>query len=203
MRPKISAQFKNLKREIDRNLNLLGKISPTLSQINRRLLAELIFLRIYIAWEYFLENSFIIYMLGGKSATNRQLKKYVNPPNWEKAFDMVIGTHGQPPRWGADFVVQKSRLFFEENNPFVQAIPLYKRYLDEMNTIRNAIAHKSRFSQEKFKNLMKLKLPQIYTKIKNPGQFLLMNVPSIQPLQSYLEFYAEIIKDVAKQIAYY
>src|ERR1700754_3514945 len=57
----------------------------------RIFIAESAYLKIFIAWETFLENCFIDYLLNEPSINNNRPAKWVSPLNREHANKIVIG----------------------------------------------------------------------------------------------------------------
>jgi hypothetical protein len=70
----------------------------------------------------------------------------------------------------------RAKKYFSKGEPFDQALSGHQNMFDEMNTIRNAIAHSSRYSQKKFKSLVRRRLGT-YPAGLTIGKFLTMHVP--------------------------
>jgi len=68
MRASVSHVLKEVEIQIDSSQNLISRVIDLgMPRIQVEIIAELSFLRIFIAWENFLEKSFIRYLVGAKS----------------------------------------------------------------------------------------------------------------------------------------
>ena len=202
----IKPVIKNFNTELKKNFSLIkaiNKLHPSkLSAINEERIIELAFLKIYAAWESYLENIFIRYMTGAKSLSGIQPVRYVIPPSIDKARYIYSGTIDGRVSWSGEQVRQKSVIYFKDGEPFTTAINSIKRYLDQMVVVRNSIAHSSSTSYNKFKELAKKELPTIpFKKISTPGKFLLSSGPNIPSLNIYFEFYSDMLKIAVEDIA--
>lgn len=208
---KITPLREEFERQISDNFSLIEslveikkthkklKIKPTLSQDNIYLVAELSFLKIFVAWEQFLENSFINYMLGGETNRGRRAKRYIFPKDSKHALSIVC--EGRPfANWATPSeVIRKAELFFARGKPFKDSLWPIQGTINDMQTIRNYLAHMSIESREKFKELVRSELT--YFPYKNtPGKFLLTKNPSARPQIIFLRYYTDILKNTAKKI---
>lgn len=174
--------------------------SGTFRNLGRRtvyLIMELAFLRIFLAWEDFLEQSFVRYMCGGMTASGFRPQLYVHPPSLEHAHDIL---RGQRPfvEWsnGGD-VLQRARLFFKNGYPYDPAIAGALEELDDMRILRNGIAHRSTTAIKAFEDLAR-KLLGHRPRGLVPG-LLLASVHS-RSGHTYLRHYSEVVKAVVAQI---
>lgn len=77
-----------------------GPTKPKFSPTYRSTLIEVAFLRSFLAWESFLEESFLLYLLGKKPRKRRRPpKRYVTPRDREHALTLML------PEKGRDFVM--------------------------------------------------------------------------------------------------
>ena len=199
----INPVINKFKTELNNSYSLLRAVNklpaPRLSQSNEERIVELAFLKIYAAWENFLENSMIRYMAGAKSLSGYEPVRYVTPPTIEKAKFIFIGNIDGIPRWSGEHVRQKSIIYFENGEPFSHAISSISVYLNDIVPIRNAIAHGSDEAIKKFKKVVINELPSHTTNI-TPGRFLLMNGPKLKPNEIFFEFYSDMLLVAAEQI---
>jgi len=175
------------------------KIKPTLSQDNIYLVAELSFLKIFVAWEQFLESSFINYMLGGETNRGRRAKRCIFPRDSKHALSIVC--EGRPfANWATPSeVIRKAELFFTKGSPFKDSLSPIQETINDMQIIRNHLAHMSVESRDKFKDLVRSELG--YFPYKNtPGKFLLTKNPLTRPQIIFLRYYTDILKDATKKI---
>lgn len=172
---------------------------PHISKQQRNWIAELAFLRAFLALESFLEESFILYSLGCKPPRGRAPHRFIFPPTRKAADEWVIPEQRRYASWAASEVRNRASRFFRNGRPFENALSGSQTALDEARTIRNAVAHESTGAQEAFKNLARTKLGTLPPNI-SVGGFLSTPIPSSSPPQSFLELYLNRIELVATQI---
>lgn len=161
---------------------------------------ELAFLRAFLAWETFLEESFILYLLGQKPPRGRAPRRYAFPPNRRAAVEWVLPEHRDYAEWGvAADVRNRAERFFRGGRPFASVLRSMQNLLDDTRTIRNAVAHESTSALQKFEKLARSKLGALPPNL-TIGGFLGMNMPGSTPPLSFLEFYVAKIEFAAKQI---
>ena len=127
----------------------------------RVLITESSFLRIFIAWEAFLEKSFVNYLRGKKSLTGKKIKRYAKPVDDNHAMKLLIGTN-RYVKWSNSQTVRKlAELFFENGEPFETILASIETDLNDLQTIRNAAAHISSTTSRELDGLgtRKLKKP--------------------------------------------
>jgi hypothetical protein len=158
------------------------------------------FLRAFLAWEGFVEESFILYLSGQQPPRGRAPNRYAFPPNHRTAMDWVI-PEGRPyARWTIPTdVSNRADRFFQAGRPFSPVLRSNLNTLDEVRIIRNAIAHKSLSTREKFEKLVRIKLRTLPPKL-NVGGFLGTTAPGTTPPVSFLEHYFAKIDSAAQQI---
>ncbi len=173
---------------------------PYISRGRRDSIVEMAFLRAFLAWEVFVEESFILYLCGQKPPRGRRPYRHAFPPNHEIAMEWVI-PEGRPyARWtAAGEVSQRAERFFRNGRPFAGILRSNQTALDETQTIRNAIAHRSTSARLKFENLVRTKLLTLPPNL-TVGRFLGTTAPGSTPPISFLEFYVAKIDLAAQQI---
>jgi hypothetical protein len=156
------------------------------------------FLRAFVAWETFLEQSFISYLLGSKPPGGPKPKRLVKPTTRHMAVLVIIGGDRDYADWYKyDQLKGRAKKYFKDGKPFTDALSGRKLLFEEMATLRNAIAHSSSHSQEKFKSLVRSKLSGSYPPKLTVGGFLAMTVPSSSPPESFLEYYIKSVNNLA------
>lgn len=173
--------------------------SPRISRKRRDSIVELAFLRTFLAWETFLEDSFLLYLLGQKPPRGRAPHRHTIPPNRKLAEEWLVPEGRQYAQWDAVPVSNRAQRFFREGRPFTRALRSHQSTLDETKIIRNAIAHDSKNAHDKFENLVRVKLGTLPPNV-TVGSFLGMTVSSSSPPVSFLEFYLEKVEVVARLI---
>lgn len=133
----------------------------TLLQNQRDFITDSAYLKIFIAWETFLETSFIQYMLGEPSILGNAITRYVQPKDEQHANSLLIGTQRYVD-WSNPGTVKKlCNLHFAPDNPFDTFISSMMSDLLDLKIIRNAAAHLSSTTRQRLDSLgtRKLKRP--------------------------------------------
>lgn len=174
----------------------LPSSSPHISRKQRDWITELAFLRAFLAFESFLEESFILYSLGQRAPRGRAPHRFTFPPSRKDATEWVKEGR-EYATWSASSVSERAYRYFRGGGPFTNTLRASQSALDE--TIRNAIAHESTEAQQKFESLVRAKLGTL-PPILSIGSFLSTPIPLSAPPQSFLELYLDRIELVATQI---
>lgn len=188
-----------LERQVNNGQNLVSRVKVLgLPQVQLEIIAELAFLRVFMAWENFLEESFIRYLVGAASPSGYTPDRFVNPPNMEIAEKLILGEKREYVRWNStNEVIARSKIYFKDGEPYKNALQVATIELDEMNTIRNRIAHKSTYSKDKFNQLIRRTFGHGIRGM-TPGRFLL--TPKNASSLTYFNNYVEIIKYTSRII---
>lgn len=182
---------------------------PEFTEPHMEMVAEIAFLRAFSAWEAFLEESFILYLWGKDSPKGQAPKCYAHPPT-RKVAEQIVVTEGRDYADWSKFqnVIGRAERFFENGKPYSGALKGQQSKLQDIQTIRNAIAHSSTYSWERFQRLIRGELGT-YPPNLTIGGFLAMTIPRSSrtgrvippsPPLSYLEFYFSVIQLVADEI---
>ena len=173
---------------------------PYISRKRRDDMTEMAFLRAFLAWEIFVEESFILYLSGQKPPRGRAPNRYAFPPNQKTARDWVVPERRDYAEWTVPTQVSgRAERFFQAGRPFAPVLRSNQNVLDEVRIIRNAIAHRSVSAREKFETIVRTKLGTLSPNL-TLGGFLGTTVPSSTPPVSFLEFYVGKIEFAAQQI---
>lgn len=164
------------------------------SQIN-----ELAFLRSFLTWEAFLEEAFILYLLGMKSPAGFHPVRHAIPLNRKHAADLLASDARHTDWTAADRVIDRANRFFRRGRPFVGAIRPRTNVLNNLKTIRNAISHASDEATDKFQTLVRNELTY-YPIGMTPGTFLMTLIPGAAPPKTYFQSYIESLQTMAESI---
>lgn len=176
-----------------------GPRMPRFTRSHQDMLVEMSFLNCFLAWENFLEDSFVLYLLGKKSPRKYVPKRRAIPSSYQIALELIKPERGDFASWDTpSLVIKRAQRFFQEGKPY-SVLQDSVNTLQEIQTIRNAIAHRSMYSQERFQTLVRNKLGS-YASGMNVGKFLATTKPSITPPISFLEGYFGTIGSLARQI---
>lgn len=170
---------------------------PHISRAGAESITELAFLRSCIAWEAFLEESFILYFIGRSAPRGHAPRRFAFPPS-RRAAEEWVKEGRNFASWSEPSVIDRARRFFRNGSPFIPALRSRQNGLDEMRTIRNAIVHGSGDCRKKFETLARNKLGTLPPRLKVGG--FLNHTANPNPPQSFLESYLGILETVAQQI---
>ena len=155
---------------------------PHISQKRSHSMIELAFLRAYLAWEVFLEESFVCYLLGMAAPRRAAPHRFTIPPGRREAKEWVVPEGREYASWDANTVRSRAKRFFRGGKPFHPALRSHQHSLDQTRTIRNAIAHESDKAHERFKNVARDMLGGTLPPKLTVGRFLNTSVPGSAPL---------------------
>lgn len=199
MRARLSHVLKELEREIDSSQDLITKVKDLgMPRVQVEIIAELAFLRIFIAWENFLEESFIRYIVGAKSLSGSRPTKLSNAKNMEHARKLICSARKYFQWNSASDVINISEIHFRNGEPYKNVLQGATIDLNDMNMIRNRIVHKSVISKNKFNDFVRKKLGH-GSRGMTPGRFLLLPKYST-PRLTFLDHYVGIIETVSRII---
>lgn len=109
------------------------------------------FMNIFLAWENFLEESFVLYMCDAEDLQGNKYTRYSNPKDDEHAYGLLKGTKQYPDWTTISNINLLANLYFENSGPYnlLNSNPVEFQH---MKTIRNRISHISKDSKRKFNN---------------------------------------------------
>jgi hypothetical protein len=165
----------------------------------RNFITESSFLRIFIAWEAFLESCFIKYMLGELSVLGNIIPTFVTPVDAQHANKLIIGTQKYVDWSNPEIVRRLCNLYFSPGNPFDTFIGSVMADLFDLKTIRNAAAHLSSTTNRQLDSLATRKLGVI-TVGTSVSSFILSLDPTSAINETILETYLTKLDIVAEGI---
>lgn len=137
-----------------------------LPQNQRDFITDSAFLKFFIAWETFLEHSFIQYMLGEPSILGTTVVRYVQPRDEQHANKLLIGTQKYVDWSNPDIVKRLGNLFFDTANPFDTFISSMMTDLFDLKTVRNAAAHLTSTTRQQLDSVGTRRLRRPCTNLK-------------------------------------
>lgn len=174
----ISEAFTNLEEQCKLSLSCIRFVNKKEflmlenAMIIRNMIIEQAFIKVFIEWELFLENSTIAYTLGECSTKGVSLKCYIFPKDEEHANQLIKGAALYPDWSNMEAVIELEKSLFEDGFPYVRALQGFSSKYKEMKKVRNHIAHQSIKSSEAFKSLIRGVLSASDVGI-TPAEFLL------------------------------
>ena len=169
-----------------------------ISHQRRDTLTEMAFLRAFTSWEIFLEETFLLYLLGHQPPKGSPPRRYGFPPNKEAASEWCTEGRGYA-KWNVSDVRRRADCWFRHGKPFTPALQGQQSRLDQLTTIRNAIVHESSVARSKFEILVRNEL-QALPPNTTVGSFLITTSRNSHPPISFMEFYLSAVKRLAKII---
>lgn len=175
-----------------------GQERPQISVKRRDSITELAFFRAFSGWEAFLEETFILYLLGQQAPRGRKAFRYGFPPGEQAAYEWVAEGRDYA-KWTPAEVRKRADRLFRNGRPFSPVLSSHHNLLSQVRTIRNAIAHDSMDARQKFEALVRNEIQALPPNM-TIGGFLLTTKPRSRPPVSFLEFYLSEIEFVGRQI---
>lgn len=164
----------------------------------RDLLIEIAFLRAFTSWEIFLEETFLLYLLGHQPPKGSAPRRYGFPQDKDAASEWC--SDGKPyAKWDTKEVLKRANRWFKDGKPFTPALQSQQSRLKQLVTIRNAVAHESSAARAKFENVVRTELQALPPGI-TVGGFLLALQPNSNPPLTYLDLYLGHVQQVALNI---
>lgn len=198
---RITSTLNELRQQVDQSTFLLESArSRGTPFFQLQVIAELSFLRAFLAWECYLEEAFSRLLCGARTTTGRLQERYARPRNMEHARQMFTLGVIREPRYidwtNPEGVLRRAELLFRDGGTL--AAPIRAAYLDlvDMNIIRDCIAHRSEYSRARMEKLTLRRLGVAYK--YRPGRLLLSPAPN--STQNFLQHFAERIVLLGEQV---
>jgi hypothetical protein len=205
-RVKLSLVLADLEAELDGAKKLASALNHArgikrgpFTESQYLLVVELAYLRGFLAWESFLEQTFLLYMVGKNAPSGFAPKRYVFAPSRQHARDFSKGDQRYPDWTAADRVVARANRFFKHGEPYAYVLSNTQGDLKDMKAIRNAIAHQSQETNDSFRTVVR-KAIGFYPKDTTVGEFLDMNRPNTTPSITIMEHYFTVLVHAAREI---
>jgi hypothetical protein len=173
---------------------------PRISRKRSESMMELAFFRAYLAWEAFLEESFVCYLLGMAAPRRSAPKRFTFPPSRREAKAWLVPEGRRYTSWDSNAVRSRSQRYFRGGKPFHAALSSHQNALDQTKIVRNAIAHQSDSARDKFKNLARSMLQGTVPPGLTIGRFLNTQLPGSVPPETFFEYYIEKLEFIAGRI---
>ncbi len=163
------------------------------------LVVEMAYLKSFLAWEEFLQESFVLYLLGKVSPSGYRPTCCISPRNRNHALDITRNGRSYADWTAVNSIVDRAGIFFNRGEPFSNSLRPKTNLFDEMKTIRNALAHNTDETNTRFASLVRRRLGHFPPRL-TPGRFLSMIIPGSVPPNRYLSFYTSELLLTAGQI---
>jgi hypothetical protein len=161
-------------------------------------LYEMAYLRIFILWESFLEESFLRYLCG--YSTTIGLTRLINPPQKNLAAARAIMLGGRSyVSWSQPVSVEGLCRRFINNGLHELVVKSNRARLEWLTAVRNRVAHGSAHSKSQFDIATMGLLGRRYPGA-SPGRFLRDWASGVSPVERWIQSIATELKNLAAQI---
>jgi hypothetical protein len=161
-------------------------------------IAGLTLLKLTLAWESFVEDTFLRYLCGAKSAAGVAPTLLLGKQTKLKVAFRTLSGGNRFLGWQPDTTLKRANKYFDAGEPYETAVKGAKSVLDDMASIRNRIAHRSDHSVIEFQDVVRTHLGFV-PKGMTPGRFLLAILPSAG--KPAIDHYSAIVSATANLIA--
>jgi hypothetical protein len=169
----------------------------TYSEVLRDFIIESAFLKLFVAWESFLEATFIAYLMGNQPRTGVPVTRFATPQSIDAANKMLVGTQRFVDWANPEIVMRLASLFFRDGFPVRYALASAHQDLVDMKVVRNACAHLSRTTKPAFDQITSRTVSKQYQEFP-VSSFLLASNPATKT--AVHEHYVGTIRTAAKLI---
>ena len=171
------------------------------SQPQRDFIIESSFLKFFISWENFLENSFLDFLLGEPSIRGTVILRHANPIDRSHAHKILIGTQKYVDLANPEIVRRLSKLYFDNTNPIETVISSIQTDIFDLKTIRNAAAHISSTTSHEIDALATRKLQRQCINFTVSQLILAFDPAAAVNTQTFLTTYTNLLDAAADNIA--
>lgn len=157
-----------------------------------------LFLDIVTSFEGFLEELFLNLLVDDTIHHSKAVKAKFSFNNIANSRTIVCGDRNYVDWFPYDFTIKRAKIYFKSGKPFTDFDKEDKKFLKEILYVRNALAHRSKYSSKQFnKNVIK-DLP-LTAKEKTVTGFL-RSFYVYAPPQTRYEYYVFQLAYLAKKL---
>lgn len=157
------------------------------------------FLKMFIYWEAFVEDSLAKYLIGELSTTGDQVNRFVQPNNRDHALKILIGSQKYVDWANHEIVSRLAKLYLVDGDPLASNLMSISRELSDLKTVRNAAAHLSSTTRPQLDALSTRVLGRNMVNI-DVATFI-MHLHPLDPTKTVLQYYQNLLDIVAENIA--
>jgi hypothetical protein len=157
------------------------------------------FLKMFIYWESFIEDSFAKFLTGELSTVGTEVTKFVSPIDRDHALRMLIGTQKYVDWANHQIVSRLAKLYLEDGSPLASNMASISRELSDLKTVRNAAAHLSSTTQHQLDALSTRVLGRNISNT-NVAAFM-MELHPLDTSKTVLLYYQSLLDIAADNIA--
>jgi hypothetical protein len=157
------------------------------------------YLKLFVAWESFLEEAFAKYLIGEISTDGTPVGRYVTVGDKAHAIKMMIGTQKYVDWANHEIVRRLAVLYLVDGEPLKTNLASIASDLADMKTVRNAAAHLSSTTQPQLAALATRVLGRPVT-VTSVAEFITEIHPG-DGASTVLQTYEKILDIAAENIA--
>lgn len=157
------------------------------------------FLKMFIYWESFIEESFSKYLTGELSIDGTGVTCYISPNNREHALKILIGTQKYVDWANHEIVRRLAMLYLENGDPIASNIASISSELSDLKTVRNAAAHLSSTTRHQLDALSSRVLKRSIT--NTDVATFIMQLHPLDSNKTVLQYYQNLLDIAAENIA--
>lgn len=178
-RIKISAVYNDFILEINSlkkldELNQKNFQSKKISKKQLYVLTEFIFFNSFIAYENYIRDIFLLYVLGKKNSNNDKITSYLKPRDFFHAEKLIQSSMNIIDWNNPETIIERAELFLKDGFPIKIQYTTNKTKLNSYKSLRNHIAHKSSKSLESYKKVVRTYYGINPLIIPSVGEYLLL-----------------------------
>lgn len=155
------------------------------------------FLSLFEALEYFLDESFICYMMGEHGLNGKSFTRFVSPQNEVQARNILRGINHHTDFTNRDTIVKLANNFFDGGGTY-SYLDTVSADFEEMKKIRNAISHVSDESTRAFQGVVRTRLGSLPPNMTT-STFLNSTVPN--ETSTFFIHYRDIVECIIDNIS--
>lgn len=170
----------------------------------RFLLYEAIFLRVFRAYENFLEEVFLCYLTGERDMSGNAVTSFLTPTDRYHARKMVASSQSFLDWTSPSVVMERSQIYIDGGDPIRTAVASSQQHLQQAKKIRNHIAHNSQESKTEYTKVVQNILLTLPLQLPSVGEFL-MKIPTAGPAKrtEVLDYFMSNLESTVKAVAKY
>ncbi|MDQ0593744.1 hypothetical protein QFZ37_002113 [Chryseobacterium ginsenosidimutans] len=178
-RIKISAVYNDFIQEINshKKLDELNQDNFQTKKITKKqlhVLTEFVFFNSFIAYENFIRDIFLLYVLGKKNNNNDNVISYLKPKDFFHAEKLIQSSMNIVDWNSPDIIIERAELFLKDGFPIKIQYTTNKTKLNSYKSLRNHIAHKSSKSLESYKKVVRAYYGVNPLNTPSVGEYLLL-----------------------------
>lgn len=174
-----------------------------LSQEQLHLLTEGLFFAAYRAYENYMENVFILCVLGEPTSSGFTANSYLKAKDANHVRDLLKSGQQFLDWTSPNAVILRAETYLEDGKPFKDIMPAHLSDLKNLKTLRNHIAHNSLESRKGYSKLVSAFNNGILPlELPTPGSLLLQQSSPSKP-SYYLIDFLSILRTVANQLSHF